>query len=102
MVLPALIASGVLIITLVLPYLSETIFFIKEIYSFTGLDNSTLKIIIKITGIAFLVEIGSGFIEDMGLRSTSDKLAFAGKIIILSVSMPIFYALLNLVKGLIQ
>lgn len=101
MVLPALIASGVLILSFILPYLSETIVFIKEIYTLTGLDDSILKIILKITGIAFLVETGSGFIEDMGLKSTSDKLALAGKIMIISVSMPIFYALLNLIKGLI-
>lgn len=101
LVLPAIIASGILILSYGLQYLSDTLNFINELYELTGLDDSILKIIIKITGIAYLIEIGSGFIEEMGLKSTADKLALVGKIVIISISMPIFYSLLNIFKGML-
>ena len=99
--LPGLIASGVIIISFSLPYLSQTIVFFREIYELTNLDGQMLKIIIKIIAIAYLVEIASGTIEDMGLKGVSDKLALVGKVIIITISMPILYSLLNIIKGML-
>ncbi len=98
---PGLIASGVIIISFSLPYLSQTIGFFREIYELTNLDGQMLKIIIKIIAIAYLVEIASGTIEDMGLKGVSDKLALVGKVIIITISMPILYSLLNIIKGML-
>ena len=66
----------------------------------TGVDGSLFSIIFKITAIGYLVEFGAGTIEDFGLKSLADKLVFAGKIIILGISMPVIYAVFNLLKGL--
>lgn len=98
---PGLIATGVIIISFSLPYLSQTIVFFREIYELTNLDGQMLKIIIKIIAIAYLVEIASGTIEDMGLKGVSDKLALVGKVIIITISMPILYSLLNIIKGML-
>lgn len=102
MVLPAIVASSVIILSFAIPYLSQSIAFVKEIYELTGLDDSMLKIVLKITGIAYLVEIANGLIDEMGLKSMSDKLALVGRLVIISVSMPIFVSLFNLIKGFLQ
>ena len=60
------------------------------------------KIIFKITAISYLVEFGAGIIDDFGLKSLSDKLVFVGKVVIFCMSMPIIYAVFNLLLGIIQ
>lgn len=98
----AVIGSGVLIISYALLFVSEIFEFVNKIANFSGVDNNFFKIIYKITAIGYLVEFSAGVVEDVGLNSLSKKLIFAGKIIILSVSMPILYAVFNLITGLIN
>ena len=47
------------------------------------------------------MEFAAGAIEDFGLKSLSDKLVLIGKLIIIGVSMPVIYAVINLVTGLL-
>ncbi len=99
--LPATIGSGILIIYLAVNYAYENIQVFKTLIDLTGVSSYLFKIIFKITSIGYLVEFAAGTIEDFGLKSISDKLVFAGKIIIIGVSMPIIYAIVNLLTGLI-
>jgi len=98
----ALIASGIIILSLSLQYLSETFIFINQIIESSGIDREFYIIIFKITAIGYLIEFGSETIRDMGLNSLADKLIFTGKIIIFCVATPILYAVLNLLVGLLQ
>lgn len=97
-----IVGAGVLIISYSLTYITEIFEFVNKIASFSGIDSSFFKIIYKITAIGYLIEFSAGIVEDVGLQSLSKKLIFAGKIIILSISLPILYAVFNLITGLIK
>lgn len=98
----ALLGSGILLISYGISYLYQTFDFIVEVVKMTGIENDFFAIILKITGIGYLIEFGAGTIEDLGLKNLADKLVFAGKAIIIVVSLPVFYAVFNILKGIIQ
>ena len=98
----ALVGAGIILSSYAFFHLAQTFDFINKLIELTKIDKGIFKIIFKITAIGYLIEFGAGTINDFGLKSLADKLVFVGKIIILSVSMPIFYALFNLISGLIQ
>ena len=101
LIIPALICSGVLILSFSIKYISDAINFFNDLKDLTGIDDTFIIIIAKITAIGYLVEFAASTIEDFGLKSLSDKLIFVGKITIISVSLPILYSVINVIKVLL-
>ena len=97
----SLICTGIIIVVTAFTYLSETFDLFRKIAEISNVDQTLLKIIIKIVWIGYVIEFAAGILEDFGVKSIADKLVFAGKIIILTVSVPIFYALINILVGLV-
>lgn len=98
----ATIVSGILLLTVALKYLTNTFDVISQVIELTGIDKELYVIMFKITAIGYIVEFGAQTVSDFGLKSLADKLIFVGKVIILSVSLPIIYAVINLITGLLQ
>lgn len=67
-----------------------------------GIDQSLVKIILKIVAIGYLVEFSAGIVEDFGSKSIADKLVLAGKIIIFTVSIPIIQSLITLIGNILE
>lgn len=97
----ATIATSVLLLLMLLEYLSDGFSLIADLVKLTNINNDLYKIIIKMTVLGYIIEFSAGVVTDLGLKSLADKLIFAGKMIILSLSLPIIYALLNVIIGLI-
>ena len=97
----ALLGSGVIITAFGIEYLSQTFEFISKIIDNSGINANYFAVILKIIGIAYVVEFGSGVIEDLGLKSLADKLVFVGKGAIFIAAMPIISAVFNLLTGLL-
>lgn len=95
------ICTGILLLISAFNYLSETIELFKNLSEIGKIDNDLLKLIIKIVAIGYIIEFAAGILEDFGLKGIAVKLIFVGKIVILTVSIPIFYALVNILTGLI-
>lgn len=98
----ATLGAGVIIIALGIDYLTETVSFIQKIIDSSGINAKYFSVILKITGIAYVVEFGAGIVEDLGLKSIADKLVFIGKAAIFTAAIPIIYAVFELLIGLIQ
>ena len=96
------LASGIILVSVAFSYLSDTFSFINQVMEMTGIDKEYYVIIFKITAIGYITEFGASVIEDFGLKSLADKLVLVGKITIISISLPVIYAVLNLLKGLVQ
>ena len=96
------IFAGIIILFYAFSYLSEVFSVIDRMIELTGIDRDMYKIIFKITSIGYLVEFGADTVSDFGLKSLADKLVFVGKIMIFSISLPIIYAIINLLSGIIQ
>jgi len=90
------IAGGVVVISAVIGHLGEVFGAVKNIVAMTGLDDRTFSAVIKMIGIGYVTEFGASICEESGLKSLSDKIVLAGKIIVLSLSMPVITALVNL------
>ena len=98
----AIIASGVILLTYAFDYLVLTFDFFNKLVDLTGIDKDFYQIIFKITGIGYMVEFAASTISDFGINGIAEKLVFVGKIVIFSVSLPIIYAVINLLSGIIQ
>lgn len=98
----SVVCSGILVIAAAFGYLSQSFALFGKIAEISKIDGGLLKLVFKIVGIGYVVEFAAGILEDCGVKSVADKLIFAGKFVILSVSLPIFYALINILVGLVS
>ncbi len=96
------IMSGIIVLYLSLSYVDEAVGFMDKLIELTTIDKSIFKIVFKVTAIGCLVGFAANTIEDFGLKGLSDKVEFAGKVVILCTSFPVVYALFNLFIGLMQ
>ncbi len=96
------VAGCVIILIFSLDILWSTFGIFEQIGEQTGIDNSLIRIILKIIAIGYLVEFAAGVVEDFGSKSVADKLVFAGKVIIFTVSVPIIQTLVSLVGSFLE
>ena len=96
------IAGGVIILIFALDMLGASLRIFTDIAEKTGIDQSLVKIILKIVAIGYLVEFSAGIVEDFGSKSIADKLVLAGKIIIFTVSIPIIQSLITLIGNMLE
>lgn len=95
------IITGVIILFMLMDKLSGVINLLKNITSKTGTGSSFLKILLKITGIAILTEFATSICRDSGETAIASKIDLGGKIIIISISIPIITALLELIINIL-
>lgn len=91
------IIGGILIIMLVLDKLTGIINLLTTLSSKTGINSQYIGILLKITGIAILTEFAVSICNDAGESAIATKVDLGGKIIIISISIPIIVALLELI-----
>lgn len=94
------IMSGIILVSMILPYVNKILGFFDELVALTGLNESYYKILFKAIAIGYTVEFAAGTVSDFGLKGFSDKLLLVGKLIIIGVSLPVFYAVIKLVTEL--
>ena len=97
-----LTAGGIILVLCAFDYLSEAMNFIKQFTEQTNIDKSVIRLIFKVVGIGYLIELTASSIKDLGFESISDKLIICGKIIIFVMSIPILQSLFTVVTKLIQ
>lgn len=77
----------------------ETVFEgIRSICNHVGVKTVYIEIMFKIIGISYLCEFISSVCRDAGESSIAVKIDIAGKLIILSASLPVFKELINLIS----
>ncbi len=97
-----LAAGGILMILYAFDFISESVALINDFASQTGIDNSVIRVIFKIIGIGYIVELTAASIKDLGFESISDKLIMCGRIIIFLVSVPVLKSLYEVIVRLIE
>lgn len=89
------IIAGAIILILVLDKISSIINLLKSLSNKTTINNEFLILLFKITGIAFLMEYAESICKDSGEVAIANKIDIGGKIIIISMSIPIIASLLE-------
>lgn len=95
-------AGGIIMFLYAFDYLTESVEFIKSFTQNAGIDNDIIRIIFKIIGIGFLVELTASSIKDLGFDSVAEKLILCGKIIIFVVAVPILSSTYKIIVSLIN
>lgn len=95
------LASSVIILIFVFDDIKSIIELITRIVEASSINKDYIKIILKIIGIAYIVEFGKDICKDAGQTSIASKIEMAGKLTILVISMPVITSLLEIVSELI-
>ena len=97
----AMIAAGIFILLFVINKLSSVIVLLEELTDKIGINKEFFVILFKITGIAYIVEFASNICKDAGESAIASKVELAGKIVIVTLSIPIFSTLIQTMSEII-
>ena len=89
--------AGALILLFIMDKLEGIIDLLTTLSNKTAINNEFLVLLIKITGIAFLTEFAVSICKDTGESAIASKIDMGGKVIIISMSIPIISSLLETV-----
>ena len=98
---PTFVCAGIILLSLTVDYVAEFLTVFQGLSLNTNIDSRIFKLVVKILAISYLVEFSASTVEDFGLKSIADKIVFAGKILILTMSAPIIENLVSTVVGLL-
>ena len=97
----AIVGSGLILLVMTASYVSEFVSSFSTLFSVSGVDKSAFYLTVKIIAVAYLVEFSATLIDDFGLKSVSDKVVFAGRILLLTMSLPIITKLIEVVVNML-
>jgi len=95
------VASSVIMLTFIFDDLKNVISLIDKLVIDSAIDSSFLKIILKVIGISYIVEFGRDICKDAGESAIANKIEMAGKVIIVSLSIPIIASLVDIVAQIV-
>jgi stage III sporulation protein AD len=95
------LATVLIIMAFGIGYIAEVIDVIQQLANKAGLPDNFLFIILKIIGIAYVVEFASDICKDAGQEAISSKIQFAGKCVILTMGMTIIGNFVEVINKLI-
>ena len=75
---------------------------LQGIITKTGIDVRYFKVILKVTGISYLSQFASDLCKDSGHSSIAAKVDMAGKLCVISLTIPIISEFLNIVIKIIN
>lgn len=96
-----LCVGGVLVLLFSFDYLAQSVAVIKQFLSDTAIDNEIIRLLLKIVGVAYVIEITSQSINDLGFSGLNDKLILCGRLIIFLMSVPVIRATFDVIINLI-
>lgn len=89
------LCAGAIILTIVMSKMSGIIGILTQLSNQVSDNNGFLTILMKITGIAFITEFAVSICKDSGESAIASKIDLGGKVIIISMSIPIISTLLE-------
>lgn len=102
MAIAVTLAGGVIILLMVLDKVVGIFTVFETLMQRAGIDNRIFSLLVKIIGIGYVTDFSAGVIEDTGSKSLADKVVLAGKIIIMTLALPVIVKLFDLIAGLLQ
>ena len=91
------LSGTIIILFLIIDQLKIVFDYFLTIFNKTTLNYELFSSVLKIIGVGFLTEFANGVCIDTGNSSIGEKIVFAGKIVIVCLSLPIVSSLLNVI-----
>ena len=95
------LCGGVLILFQTIYYIFQIVETFTNIIQRTGINTGLFRTVLKIIGVGYLAEFGANACIDAGSVSVADKIVFAGKIIILVMSLPIVTNIIQIIMEIL-
>lgn len=95
------LAAGIIIFISILFFMPQVIIKVKNLISFTGMDESYAVVLFKSLGICFLCQFATDACKDAGQSSLASKVELAGKLMIVTLSLPLIESIINTAANLI-
>lgn len=96
------ILSGVLILFFVMEPLGDIIEMLSGLVEKSGINSQYLEIILKVTAIAYIIEFSKNICMDAGESGLATKVEIAGKVIVVSLSIPIVLSVVEVVTKFVK
>ncbi len=94
------IAVSLFLFIVILPTFTSIMGVFVELQKYLNNEKLFLEEIFKIIAIAYIAELGCALCTDAGESAIAGNIELAGKILIVSVSTPIVFSLINLVVSI--
>ena len=91
------LTTGIIIISMILDKLKYVVETLSQLIKNTNMEFAYFSIILKIIGIAYIVEFGAQISKDAGEEAIASKIELGGKVVMMVLSMPIILALMDLI-----
>jgi stage III sporulation protein AD len=91
------LVTGVIIFSMILGELSYVIQTLNTLARRTNVEFTYFSTILKIIGMAYIVEFGAQISRDAGEDSIALKIELGGKVLIMVLAIPILLALMDLI-----
>ena len=95
------IIAGIFILCMILSELTPSIQKLNGLISASGIASEYAKILFKTLGVCFLVQFASDSCNDAGESSLASKIELAGKVLIITMALPLFEQVIKIVSGLL-
>lgn len=95
------ILTGVMILLSVIFKLNFIIESINNLADKANIPSMYITLIIKLIGIAYLMEFAIQLCKDCGEGNIASKLEFGGKIIVMSMSFPVLLSIVEMIINII-
>ncbi len=95
------LAASVLIFAVVLGAVPPVLELIQKLSDMIGDNGNYTAVLIKALAVSYITQLASDCCKDSGENAIASKIDFAGKIALLLISVPLFEAILDIVKELI-
>ncbi|MCM3224523.1 MULTISPECIES: stage III sporulation protein AD [Bacillaceae] len=93
------VVTGIIIFLFILQKITGILLLIEQLGERANVEGLYIKTILKIIGIAYITEFGAHLTRDAGLSAIAAKIELAGKIIIITVAIPILTAVIETIMS---
>ena len=95
------LAAGIIILIFAMNKMENIITMLNQLITKSGINKEFFYIIIKVIGISYIIEFAKNICSDSGQNALGSKLEIAGKIIIVTLSLPLVSSLINSLTDII-
>lgn len=96
------LAAVIMILLIIIGKLSDIFIIMENIYENVTYGRDFFPVIIKVLAVAYITDFTAQICKDAGENTIGSKVELAGKVTIFYLAMPIFTAILELIKQLLS
>ena len=95
------IIASILLFAFAILKLEDVIELLNQMIAKSGINKEYLKLLIKVTGITYIIEIASNICKDAGSSALATKVEMLGKLSIVVLTIPIITSVVSVITEII-